>query len=140
MQYFQKYPERRQSQRSICKRLVTNLKLVFCSVEEDNNVSLRRIEKKLVVPERETQRIYVSKDIILINITSIILCFLGTSSPEDTELRSIDRKQLDGHGSDDLRIFHRLNASIMHIGKEIELHPFLNKLSDHSPHAVNFLI
>ncbi|KAL1517283.1 hypothetical protein ABEB36_001068 [Hypothenemus hampei] len=59
-----------------------------------------------------------------------------STQPEDAELRGVDRDQLDSHRSDDPRAFRRHKASIMHIGKGIELHPFLKKLYDHSPHAI----
>lgn len=51
---------------------------------------------------------------------------------------------MDSHRSDDPRGLRRhktsrpSNASIMHIGKGMEMHPSLKKLYDHSPHAVNF--
>ncbi|XP_050301668.1 anion exchange protein 2 isoform X2 [Anthonomus grandis grandis] len=59
-----------------------------------------------------------------------------STQPEDEELRGADRDQLDSHRSDDPRALRRHKASIMHIGKGVELHPFLKKLYDHSPHAI----
>ncbi|CAH1133077.1 unnamed protein product [Ceutorhynchus assimilis] len=56
--------------------------------------------------------------------------------PEDEELPETDRDQLDSHRSDDPKGLRRHKASIMHIGKGAELHPFLKKLYDHSPHAI----
>ncbi|XP_066250292.1 band 3 anion transport protein isoform X2 [Euwallacea similis] len=59
-----------------------------------------------------------------------------STQPEDADLGAADRDQLDSHRSDDPRAMRRHKASIMHIGKGAELHPFLKKLYDHSPHAI----
>ncbi|XP_048525928.1 band 3 anion transport protein [Dendroctonus ponderosae] len=59
-----------------------------------------------------------------------------STQPGDEELRGADRDQLDSHRSDDPRAFRRHKASIMHIGRGVELHPSLKKLYDHSPHAI----
>lgn len=59
-----------------------------------------------------------------------------STQPEDEELKGTDRDHLDSHRSDDPRAFRRHKTSIMHIGKGAELHPFLKKLYDHSPHAI----
>ncbi|XP_060535032.1 band 3 anion transport protein isoform X2 [Cylas formicarius] len=65
-----------------------------------------------------------------------------STQPEDEELRGADKDQLDSHRSDDPRGFRRhktsrpSQASLMHIGKGVELHPYFKKLYDHSPHAI----
>lgn len=69
-----------------------------------------------------------------------------STQPEDELLKETDRDQLDSHRSDDPRAFRRhktsrpSQASLMHIGKGVELHPSLKKLYDHSPHAVRISI
>ncbi|XP_076271812.1 anion exchange protein Ae2 isoform X2 [Rhynchophorus ferrugineus] len=59
-----------------------------------------------------------------------------STQPEDEDLKETDREQLTSHRSDDPRVFRRHKTSIMHIGKGVELHPYIKKLYDHSPHAI----
>ncbi|CAH1099641.1 unnamed protein product, partial [Psylliodes chrysocephalus] len=62
-----------------------------------------------------------------------------STQPEDQDLTPNDRDQLDSHRSDDPRALRRHKThkgTIMHVGKGLELHPFLKKLYDHSPHAI----
>ncbi|CAG9857657.1 unnamed protein product [Phyllotreta striolata] len=62
-----------------------------------------------------------------------------STQPEDRELAPNDRDQLDSHRSDDPRALRRHKThkgTTMHVGKGADLHPFLKKLYDHSPHAI----
>ncbi|XP_056642113.1 band 3 anion transport protein isoform X1 [Diorhabda sublineata] len=63
-----------------------------------------------------------------------------STQPEDQDLTPNDRNQLDSHRSDDPRALRRPKTthkgSLMHVGKVSDLHPYLKKLYDHSPHAI----